>query len=116
MRLRNQQQGEASAVLFFSDFAQATPSQQADPSELGEPLSFVQVAAGEEHACRLTDTGGVYCWGDNGNNQLGEGYDLDSSFAVPMAGLDSGVTQLAAGGFTTCALLENGSVQCWPQD
>lgn len=104
------------AVLFFSSFAQATPSQQADPSDPGEPLSFVQVAAGEEHACGLTDTGGVYCWGDNGNSQLGEGYDFDSAFAVPVAGLDSGVTQLAAGGFTTCALLEDGSVQCWPQD
>ena len=29
------------------------------------------VAAGWQHACALDDAGAVFCWGDNGNDQLG---------------------------------------------
>jgi alpha-tubulin suppressor-like RCC1 family protein len=106
-------------AIFFSvlvtSHAQAAPKVQGDTPPGGDDSrKFVQVVAGEEHACGLTDAGSVYCWGSNGNDQLGDGTGLDSSIAVPVAGLESGVVQLAAGGFETCALLENGSAQCWP--
>ena len=105
------------SILFFDHSAQAVSLKQADSPPVGdEPLHFTQVVAGEEHACGLTKSGGVFCWGSNGNDQLGDGSGLDSSTAVPVAGLDSGVVQLAAGGFETCALMEDGSTQCWPQD
>ena len=35
--------------------------------------SFTQIAAGGAHTCGLTDTGHVYCWGDNNEGQLGTG-------------------------------------------
>jgi alpha-tubulin suppressor-like RCC1 family protein len=75
---------------------------------------YVQVVAGEQHACGLTEAGDVYCWGDNGNSQLGDGSDFDSSMPVAVKGLDGAAVELAAGGFQTCALMEDGSALCWP--
>ncbi len=37
---------------------------------------FRTVAAGARHACAITDTGELYCWGDDGRGQLGNGSDL----------------------------------------
>jgi len=73
------------------------------------------MAAGAAHTCALNDRKGVVCWGSNNNGQLGLG---DSAIVNklepgPVADLDSGVQALAAGENHTCALLDNGTVQCW---
>jgi alpha-tubulin suppressor-like RCC1 family protein len=80
---------------------------------LGSPDSGVQaLAAGEYHTCALVN-GGVWCWGENTNGQLGNGSDAGSSLVpVPVQGLGSGVQAVTAGAFYTCALV-SGGVQCW---
>lgn len=75
---------------------------------------YVQVVAGEEHACGLTDAGEVFCWGSNGNDQLGDRSGVDSPLPVAVLGLDGNAVELAAAGYRTCAILEDGSAQCWP--
>lgn len=71
------------------------------------------VAAGSTHSCALTEAGGVFCWGANFAGQLGEGSTTDRLQAVAVAGLAGGVQAIAAGAMHTCALLADGSVQCW---
>ena len=79
-----------------------------------------QLAAGAAHVCALSTTGTVRCWGANMLGQLGYGaIDECSKFKYAcgkrpgaVRGL-SGVTQIAAGGNHTCALLGDGTVQCW---
>ena len=80
----------------------------------GLPGKALAVAAGWGHTCALTEEGGVYCWGDNTNGQLGNGSAKDF-IPSPMAvgGLSKGVMAITAKGGHTCALLDAGTVKCW---
>ncbi len=76
-----------------------------------------QIATGNFHACALLADGTVRCWGNNQNGRLGDGTTTGS--VNPVQVLESGstplggVTQIAAGGSHTCALLDDETVRCW---
>ena len=72
-----------------------------------------QVAMGYNHACAITQTGVVSCWGDNNNGQLGDGTQTQRLQATPVLGLAAKATQLALTYQSSCALLETGNIQCW---
>jgi alpha-tubulin suppressor-like RCC1 family protein len=64
-------------------------------------------------ACALTTAGAARCWGDNTDGELGNNSQTESHVPVDVMGLSFGVNAIAAGGGHACALITNGSMECW---
>ena len=75
---------------------------------VGESEAFVSA-----HTCAVTTAGGVLCWGNNDDGELGAGGSVDQNTPVEVAGLTAGIRAIAAGGLHTCALTQEGTAKCW---
>lgn len=89
-----------------------------DPADVpvtcaAEPCA-VQLVAGENHFCVRLNDGTVKCWGDNFSGQIGNGSSERTSGHPPttVTGI-SGVKQISASDFTTCAVLADDTITCW---
>lgn len=71
------------------------------------------IAAGWQHTCAVTTSGGVKCWGYNTYGELGDGTTTQRTTSVDASGLTSGVSSIVAGGGHTCAVTTSGGVKCW---
>jgi alpha-tubulin suppressor-like RCC1 family protein len=76
----------------------------------------VALALGENHSCVLIASGKVKCWGANYAGQLGRetfnSPSADNSKPVEVSGITTAVA-ITAGRYHTCALLADGTMQCW---
>lgn len=80
----------------------------------GLASNMAYVVLGTRHACALTTAGGVKCWGDNREGQLGiASTEASSLVPVDVQGLSSGVAMVAAKGDHTCAITTTGGLKCW---
>jgi len=74
-------------------------------------LKFRSISAGGAHACALTVTGVVYCWGSNTVGELGVGDLVTRTTPTPVPGTD-GFTMVVASDFHTCAT-KGSLTYCW---
>jgi alpha-tubulin suppressor-like RCC1 family protein len=93
------------------------PGGGATPSPSPVVLSSIgparQVAAGEMHVCVLLKSGGAVCWGDGGEMNLTSAPSLTSATPIPISGLTGTPAAIASGDGYSCALMVDGSVECW---
>jgi len=80
-----------------------------------ETEQLVDLAAANHHTCGRDASGGVFCWGSDGDSQLGgpsgstQPVRVSTGPGVPLAPAQL----IAAGHEHTCALLAGGTVWCW---
>lgn len=76
-------------------------------------------AAGSTTCARVTD-GTVYCWGYNGNGQLGlsskASWDENAHDVPAAVALTGAATRVDVGDTGACAVLATGAVWCWGND
>ena len=71
------------------------------------------LSVSDKTTCAASIDGKAYCWGDNTKGQLGAG-NADFTFEpMSVSGLGGRVVRLATMDETTCALIEDGTVECW---
>ena len=84
------------------------------------PLSFLQVSAGQQHACGVATDGRAWCWGYAGNGQLGNGttgIELCGNSPCqrrPVAVLGGlRFRHVSAGWDFTCGVTTDDRIYCW---
>jgi len=89
---------------------------EATPIDLGTGRTAKQLSLGSTHTCALLDNDTVKCWGGNMFGQLGYG-DTQNRHTPEATPVDLGIgrtaKQIAAGIYSTCAVLDNDTVKCW---
>jgi alpha-tubulin suppressor-like RCC1 family protein len=96
-----------------------------DTVDLGSGRTAVSITAGYGHTCALLDDNSVKCWGRQDEGQLGSKKTFNSGATSGKMGdvllavdLGSGRTStaIAAGGYHSCAILDNSSIKCWGEN
>jgi cysteine-rich repeat protein len=97
-----------------------------NPIALGGGAKATVISAADTHTCVVLVGGSVKCWGAKDNGQLGQDSIIDAlspeqlppiKLARPAISVSAsnyiGLANLGPYGGTSCALLDNGTAQCW---
>jgi alpha-tubulin suppressor-like RCC1 family protein len=98
----------------FGELGNGTKSLMSSPPVLVSGITdATAVSAGGSSTCAVLTGGTVECWGMNGEGQPGNGTTATSSVPVVVSGV-SGATEVSVGGAGfSCALISDGSIDCW---
>ena len=80
-------------------------------------VTYTKVVLGASFGCGLTTASTVYCWGGDGEGELGDG-GTDLGVTTPVRANipyspSNPVIDIEAGSFHACALQQSGAVYCW---
>src|SRR4051812_38806035 len=84
-----------------------------EPTVVNGTVTAASVGAGLEHTCTFVGDGRMQCWGANYTGQLGGGTIGGFSPTPQFVQNMSTAIKAAVGGFFTCAMMPDRTVQCW---
>jgi len=104
----------------FGHLGDGTMVSRAAPVTVGAGKLWQRVALGRTHTCGIAsdnNVNGLYCWGTEGNQELGNGVAVLNQLTPTLVSATPGNTspwkELVAGLNHTCARREDGTIWCW---
>ncbi len=103
------------------EFGNNLPTTNVQSTPLNTGLIYYAISAGNLFTCGINNkaVGGLYCWGNNGFGQMGNG-TTGTFYSAPVkanvltaTGGPAVVTSVSAGGTTVCAVDNAGNGYCW---
>lgn len=82
-------------------------------AERVELSGVTDIALGNSHTCATTEKGYLYCWGNNLNGQLGQGWNIEKTNTPSLVGSLTDVVEVDSSGDTVCAKVSAKSLRCW---
>jgi alpha-tubulin suppressor-like RCC1 family protein len=77
-------------------------------------FSFAQFSSGENSVCGITPTGSSYCWGANGDMQLGLGAANNATAFAPLpVATTLAFASVSTGGTFSCGVTAGHAAYCW---
>lgn len=90
-----------------------TPAGPTLLTEIEGVIGAVRVSGGLQQGCALTTSADVWCWGANGDGQLGRGFQSRPQPAARVPGLPSSIVKVSTSTGHVCALSAVGDIYCW---
>jgi alpha-tubulin suppressor-like RCC1 family protein len=84
-----------------------------EPAIVNGAINPASLRTGMEHTCTLVGDGTMQCWGSNYTGQLGDGTMGGFAVAPQVVHNVAGAIKHVPGGWFTCAILSDHTVQCW---
>lgn len=84
------------------------------PSEVIMPsgTSAIAISLGDEHSCMVVDDGRLFCWGNNGYGQLGDGTSTSKNIPTQILSIFQYIS-VSLGSSHSCAITTLKSLNCW---
>ncbi len=90
----------------------SSPRPVCEAGDCKQALMPLPETSGYDHTCVVGSAGGVYCWGRNGQAQLGV-VGAAGTLPLRVPGLPSDIVEVALGWYHTCARTSGGDLWCW---
>ena len=103
---------------YFGQLGDGTTRSKLSPQAVSGSLasaSISSVATRGQYACAITSANKLYCWGYNGNGQLGDGTTTNRSLPQAVTGdlTSTSVSNVDIGRTHTCAITSANKLYCW---
>ena len=98
----------------YGQIGDGTPTWRLSPvAVVGLGAAAAIATGGGDHTCVITTGGSAWCWGQNGQGQLGNGTTTNRTLPAIVTSPITGWDAIEAGTTHTCAVTTLGGARCW---
>jgi alpha-tubulin suppressor-like RCC1 family protein len=94
----------------------ATAGNHVLPTRVGTRSDWSAVSSGYQHTCGVRTDHTLWCWGSDGDGQLGDGETIGGQLAPHRVGSRTDWSSVSSGNRHTCGIRTDHSLWCWGGD